>query len=35
MQGVDGIEMPFDVDRMAYGGFETLVDYRAEPADDE
>lgn len=35
MQGADEIELPFEIVRMAYGGFETLVDYRIESADDE
>ncbi len=34
LEGVDEIEMPFDVARMAYGGFETIVEYQAEPADE-
>lgn len=28
--GADEMEMPFDVARMAYGGFEGLVEYEAE-----
>lgn len=35
MAGADEIEMPFDVARMAYGGFEALVEYQAEPSDEE
>ena len=27
----DPTEMPFDVERMAYGGFEAVVEYGAEP----
>lgn len=29
MEGVDEMEMPFDVSRMAYGGFEALVEFQA------
>jgi uncharacterized protein YbaA (DUF1428 family) len=29
-EGADEMEMPFDVARMAYGGFEGLVEYEAE-----
>ena len=35
MDGPDDIEMPFDVARMAYGGFEALVEYQAEPSGGE
>lgn len=35
MEGADEMEMPFDVARMAYGGFESLVEYEAEPSDEE
>ncbi|MFP4591371.1 MAG: DUF1428 domain-containing protein [Halobacteriales archaeon] len=35
MEGGDELEMPFDVARMAYGGFETLVEYQAEASDGE
>ncbi|GAB7008570.1 DUF1428 domain-containing protein [Halorubrum trueperi] len=35
MEGADEIEMPFDVARMAYGGFEALVEYREDPSDEE
>ena len=33
--GTDEIEMPFDVARMTYGGFEALVEYQQEPSDEE
>ena len=32
LEGVDEIEMPFDMTRMLYGGFDALVDYQAEPS---
>lgn len=35
MEGTDEIEMPFDVARMAYGGFEALVEYQADASDEE
>ncbi len=35
MADTDEIEMPFDVARMAYGGFETLVEYYAASSDEE
>ncbi|QCJ45882.1 DUF1428 domain-containing protein [Haloprofundus sp. MHR1] len=35
IEGADEIEMPFDVARMAYGGFEALVEYQAEASDEE
>ena len=35
MDGADEMEMPFDVARMAYGGFEALVEYQAEASDEE
>lgn len=35
MEGADEIEMPFDVARMVYGGFEALVEYQTEPSDKE
>jgi uncharacterized protein YbaA (DUF1428 family) len=35
MGGMDDVEMPFDVARMAYGGFESIVEYEAEGSDDE
>ena len=37
MESIDGteeVEMPFDVARMAYGGFDTLVAYQAEQSDE-
>lgn len=35
MEGDDEPEMPFDVARMAYGGFEALVEYYAKASDEE
>lgn len=35
MGGADDVEMPFDVARMAYGGFDALVEYQAEPSDED
>ena len=35
MEGADEMEMPFDVARMAYGGFEALVEYQGEASDEE
>ncbi|WP_117594462.1 DUF1428 domain-containing protein [Haloprofundus halophilus] len=35
IEGADEIEMPFDVARMAYGGFEALVEHQAEASDEE
>ena len=35
MEGVEEFDMPFDVARMAYGGFEALVEYQAEASDEE
>lgn len=35
MEGMDEMEMPFDVARMAYGGFEALVEYQAATSDEE
>lgn len=33
MEGADEMERPFDVTRMAYGGFEILVEYQGDPPD--
>lgn len=35
MAEADELELPFGVDRMAYGGFEPLVEYQAEATDIE
>ena len=35
IEGADEMEMPFDVGRMAYGGFDALVEYRAGPSGEE